>query len=994
MSILIFIIILIISVIIVSVVCGTYYGIEAQKCTIYTANGDKCCKYGVAYDGSCNKGKCDHDYNRTFHGKCCTYGVAIDSKYCNTSPQCKGIGHQARSNQGKCCKYGHKRSGIDCYESFCTTDTNQLIARTLTNGNCTCYHGKAKNGKTKNDGGCNQICTSKGHVLHSKISYNGKCCKQYGLANGVKMITDNGKSTLVQYCNQPCTNINNLTKGGKCCKYGKIVFNDANGDRYTKCKEGDPAGLYTCKTHNKNTGGCYNSRGAFCKYGVAANTAYCNQGGNNACINGKGTYNSVGTCCNKVPAITQNGAAITSYKGLAYMHKHCNNANCKTQSLTRSGKCCNGKGVHGGWSQNAKEYIIYACKTDLEACAIGNTRTVQTDNGKYVQSCCEYGANHYKTKCNVKCDAPGVLTQKGTKCCPNGLTKSKLVCNISCPNPKQLTSKNPYAPVNTAAGGCCPNGVAAVSTKRYKNNVKGIKCNESGDFKIFTYLGQGCKYGLAEDGDGNLNKHACKQKCTNPYMSHNTSHGGCQYCKFGVTKAYYRSVKRTDAGGTLTLPADNGNGCFEKKNKNDKNAVYVPNCKGTVTAVPLTFSGKTATAIASAYNLLSDKKLAYKGRACMHKCSPFWNTVKGSCTREAVYNRTKNGKTCARGVALCGTSAKRCYDTTKKGGWSYFREGVDMFKIVGGLAEMAVGDEEGVVQVITGAYGLYELNKNGLSRNSHEPHTATGAGNVHYTSIMNPNNTGFGYHCAANYATRQCKKCYKNRSVCEGYNKNGKFCGYSAFGACIRTAATAKHYCLAGGYFPSRNGTTNIGIKTPLCSNPATQYTTYSKIAVLDADGAIVGYNQGNKKCVVCPYGVGEKYGLPVCNQYCGCAANTGEGGCPKGVQPGKKKTGGCCANVNSAVCGASGSICKKITSGGITKTCAYGTINCNNCYTPISKCILTNNSHFCGNTEAGGCVPVTDRGLGCSAIPGQKYYPSMSFRYTQAGGDGTEYGI
>ena len=155
-------------------------------------------------------------------------------------------------------------------------------------------------------------------------------------------------------------------------------------------------------------------------------------------------------------------------------------------------------------------------------------------------------------------------------------------------------------------------------------------------------------------------------------MSYNTTHGYGQYCKFGVTKAYYRTVSRTKDGATKTVPADNGQGCFQKKNKSDKQAVYVPNCKGTVTVIPLTFSGDVATITATANNIediennpkFADKKVAYMGRACMHKCTPFWNTVKGSCTHEAVYNRTADGKTCPRSVALCGTYAKKCYDTT------------------------------------------------------------------------------------------------------------------------------------------------------------------------------------------------------------------------------------------------------------------------------------------------------------------------------------------
>jgi hypothetical protein len=267
---------------------------------------------------------------------------------------------------------------------------------------------------------------------------------------------------------------------------------------------------------------------------------------------------------------------------------------------------------------------------------------------------------------------------------------------------------------------------------------------------------------------------------------------------------------------------------------------------------------------------------------------------------------------------------------------------------------------------------MYEMNKNGWGQNSHAKHTATDLGVAHYTTTS-PNENGWGYKCAANYATRACGKCYKNRSVCENANKhNNKFCGYTAFGACVQTQKTNEHKCFAGGFYPSRNGTTNIGIKTPLCSNTNTQFTTYT--------------GDGMKKCIVCPFGVGMKYSQKVCNYNCKCAPNTAEGGCPNGIYPGVKKTGGCCTDINSAVCGASGSICKQITKDGNLQKCDYGTINCNNCYTPMSKCKLTNNSHFCGNTENGGCAPITDRGLACLASAGKKYYSSISFYYTAKG--------
>ena len=771
-------------------------------------------------------------------------------------------------------------------------------------------------------------------------SYNGKCCKN-GLAPGFTInITISGRAVqeLVQKCAELTNggdgnkcNSDSLTKAGRCCEpHGMIKDRNADGDiTYTTCK---------ASAHNHPTSKVIDNKGRYCSQGVANTLSNCNYGGPYEI--GMNDYNS------KLYAI------LGKYckNGVAQNKEFCNQGTkpnggiCPAASLTQSGNCCYQNGLAYGVhvSHPGNKTVAYACQNTV---CPPSLRIYPNDNND-TPKCCSYKVTAKGVACAVTCNKPkpAALTISSRRCCTYGITKKmEKRCNMQCPATGDRTIKKgfqPYSATNvlTAGGNCCKNGIIYKSLTRYTNTNSNIKCNETGDayveggFNAFSTRGRGCTNGLAYTKNGKTGSD-CREKCPDITHSINTSHGACQYCKFGPTQAYYRTVKRTvDHKTVYTLtkgPIISPNNIHISMPKTKGGLqLYIGRglTENTVKGgTGYETAGKKKVIIGATNMVTANKKpLVLKGRQCNHKCSPYENSIKGSCTRTAVYNQTKDGWVCPRGAAICGKSGKSC-----------------MTKAIHRTNAVNIKD--------------------------------------YSTIASSPNQV-----CAINYGTHRCNQkeygggttaesnfCYKNPTECEP-SKHGAFCGYSTYGKCLDVAAAGS--CLVGGRFPSRNGVTNIGVNEPACSNTITQYTKGA--------GA-------SRECVICPYGVttAKKNG---CNKYCGCNAHTKNGECTdyKAIRN-QTKSGKCCPGENSAVCGTGKKCTSKFKNAG--KTCLYGTYNCNNCFK--TDCPRLRNNFFCGNTKSGGCIKVSDNSVECSLTltdvknPPTKYkpvyYPSVSFRYT-----------
>ena len=931
------VILICITALVVIILGAIKYASTRIGCLSYTAIKNKCCPYGVAEGGGCNIGKCSHNSRRTRNGKCCgKNGVASNTNYCNTiePKKCKQLLNcfsgtcQPFSNEGKCCLYGITKDGNACYPSACkTTAQGGLIGRTDTYGHCTCKYGKAKNGKTKYNGGCNQKCTvDMGDNL--EVSYNGVCCKS-GLARGVvKTITDaNGdkKTTLVQYCIQrDCPNLNAVTAAGKCCTASqKLIFEYGDDNNtITRC-DSYPHG-YIPTSH------VISKRGRYCKYGVAKIGLTCNS---NA-----GKYSRANDNFNSKSFAY--GGAYCKY-GVAAHTMHCNEptdggGKCDSSKLTQNGMCCP-NGVTSYYNDDLYKNVPFACKTTL--CDSPNV-LVHTPDGK---QCCKYGANNANTECAPSCSDVSKYTLKKNRCCKYGVTTiHKTRCNAPCTTKgkgmkanadiKSFTATN----VLTAAGYCCANGIAINFTQQHQKKIPNVLCNQTGTFEAFTLSGKGCKYGLAVSSNGELQPGNCKIKCENPTKSINTKHGACMECKYGFTQAYFRTVKKSNgnktvstqtvgvdgkAGISFPIPKTKGGKtlCIAGKAGCVNGGLYSKKTKDTVRRytenninyiIPKTFP--TTYYVTDNY-----KDLVLKGKKCNNECGLYYeNTAEGNCTHSAVYNQTRQGRLCDRGYAICGMKGDGCFGFSLQ------------------------GDAD-----VIGADGVA----------------------IYFDA---------GQACASNYATEYCNHCYKNTNECL-HSKRGGFCGYSIFMGCQGLLADGT--CLAGGSYPSRYGVTNFAKKQPVCINTVTQFTRVVS-SIKSCVTCPYGVTAKDKShCnTYCGCGVKhtdqgqctspEKKGQKVTGA---CCPNTGSAVCSKG----KKCTAKFNAANNGTGCIYATSQCNNCfkPSSKCSLTRANGKF-CGN--TQSGACVpLTTQKYDCSDPQTAGLVKYKNI-----------YFPSISFRYTQKG--------
>jgi len=928
------IILICIAVIVVIILGSIKYASTRLGCLSYTAIKNKCCKYGVARGGGCNVGPCSHKSRRTKNGVCCGQnGVASNTEYCYTikPQQCKQLLNctagtcQPFSYQGKCCLYGVTHYGNACYPSECkTTKQGGVIGRTTAQGHCTCKYGKAKNGKTKYNGGCAQKCTvDMGEDL--KVSYNGVCCKS-GLARGfVGTVTEeNGdiKTTLIQYCIQrDCPNFNAVTKAGQCCSASqKLIFEYGNDNTtFTRCDEWP---------HNyPTTSQVISKRGNYCKYGVAK-------------IKDKDTCNSsnIGAYSRANPKYDTKSFA---YSGKYCPHKvamntvYCNEAAnngdaCEAADLTQNGKCC-ADGVSSYYNDNLYMDIPYRCKTTL--CESPNI-LVYTPTGK---QCCAHGKNAAGTKCAPPCTSTDKYTLKKNRCCKYGKTTAyKTRCNAPCTtNGKGIEAgKKAYSAtkVLTAAGYCCANGIAFESYDRYAAKIHNVLCNQSGTFKAFTALGKGCKDGLATHADGSVNKADCKVKCTkNPTKSINTSKGACFLCPYGATQAYFRTVEKKD-GVTVSTTTNLALRFAKPKTKNGK-TLCIKKAEGTactiggITKSMLEKTAKYTSADGAIVVIGSTKKITadYKdkvlhGKKCNRHCGLYDITIKGGCTHTAIYNQTRSGYVCKRGSALIGD-----------GYMTHGANGKGQGRCMSGI-DQGEGDNRNFVKIAPNQVCVI---------------------NIGYSNSY----------------------CFQNPDGCK-HSKRGAFCGYTLFGdGCQYTTING---CLDGGKFPSRGvGITNLGVNGPACSNTVTQYTKIVngiKSCRLCPYGVTAKYKTNCN--IYCGCGVEHteqgncdtpyKRGQTLSGA---CCPHTGSAVCSKG----KKCTAKFNAANNGTSCTYATSACNNCfkPKSKCPRTLA-GDQFCGN--TQSGACVpLSSSQYACSDQLTAGLAKYKPR-----------YFPSYSFRYTQ----------